>query len=156
LIEDEERADGASAREAHRNARLRFGTPAGYRERSLDAVVATSLETAGKELVFAVRRLVRSPAFTIAAVLTLALAIGANASMFAIVHRVVLNPLPYPDSNQVIDLDHAGLGVNVTTGIQMNPGLYFTYLDRAHTLDGVALYLATDQTLTDGGGEPER
>jgi len=156
LIEDEERADGASAREAHRNARLRFGTPAGYRERSVDAVVATSLETAAKEFVFAVRRLVRSPAFTLAAVLTLALAIGANASMFAIVHRVVLNPLPYPDSDQVIDLDHAGLGVNVTTGIQMTPGLYFTYLDRAHTLDGVALYWATDQTLTDGGGEPER
>ena len=113
------------------------------------------VETAGKELVFAARRLWRSPAFTPAAVLTLALAIGANASIFTIVHRVVLNPLPYPDSNQVVDLDHAGLGVNVTSGIPMSPGLYSTYLDRARTLDSVALYWATDQTLSDGG-EPER
>ena len=156
LIEDEERAGGASADQARRQARLRFGTPVGYRERALEAVVATSIETMGKDLVFAARRLLQAPAFTLAAILTLTLAIGANAAMFAIVHRVVLNPLPYPDSNQVIDLDHAGLGVNVTTGIQMNPGLYFTYLDRARTLDGVALYWATDQTLADGGVEPER
>jgi predicted permease len=156
LIEDEERAAGADADEARHNARRRFGTPVGYRERSLDAVVATWVETAWKELVFAARRLWRSPAFTPAAVLTLALAIGANASIFTVVHRVLLNPLPYPDSNQVIDLDHAGLGVNVTSGIQMSPGIYFTYLDRARTLDGVALYWATDQTLSDGGGEPER
>ena len=39
----------------------------------------------------------RSPAFTLATVLTLALAIAANASIFALVHRIVLNPLPYPD-----------------------------------------------------------
>jgi putative ABC transport system permease protein len=156
LIEDEERANGASADQARRRATLRFGTQAGSRERSLDAVVATSIATMAKDLAFAARRLRQAPAFTLAAILTLALALGANASMFAIVRRVVLNPLPYPDSNQLIDLDHAGLGVNVTTGIQMNPGLYFTYLDRAHTLDGVALYWATDQTLADGGAEPER
>jgi hypothetical protein len=79
------------------------------------------LEHARKDLLFAARQLRRAPAFTMAAVLTLALAIGANASIFTIVHRVVLSRLPYPESNQVIDLDHAGLGVSVTTGIQMSP-----------------------------------
>jgi putative ABC transport system permease protein len=103
------------------------------------------------------RRLVRSPAFTIAAVLTLALAIGANASIFAVVERVLLNPLPYPDSNKVIDLDHGATpsGRNVPSGIQMTPGLYYEYLDRARTLENVALYRTDEQTLTDGG-EPER
>jgi len=60
----------------------------------------------GQEIRHAARRLVRSPSFTLASILTLALAIGATASIFAVVHRVVLNPLPYPDSGQLIDLDH--------------------------------------------------
>ena len=90
LIEEEERARGSSADRARVDARTRFGNPLSYRERAVDAVVATWLEMAGKEVAFAGRRLVRSPAFTIAAVLTVALAIGANAAIFAVVERVVL------------------------------------------------------------------
>jgi putative ABC transport system permease protein len=157
LIEEEERGHGSSAEQARQRARARFGSPLGYRERSLDAVIATWVEGVGQELVFAARRLTRSPAFTLASVLTLALAIGANASIFAVVHRVVLNPLPYPDSNQLIDLDHGASpsGANVATGIQMTSGLYDLYLSRSRTLDGIALYRPDEQTLA-GGGEPER
>src|SRR5262249_54160760 len=61
------------------------------------------METISQDLQQAARRLVRSPAFTLAAVLTLALAIGANASIFAVVERVVLNPLPYPESDRLVD-----------------------------------------------------
>jgi predicted permease len=156
LIEEEGRANGLTTDQADREARSRFGSPLSYRERAMDAVVATWLEHALKDLLFAARRLRRAPAFTTAAVLTLALAIGANAAIFTIVHRVVLNPLAYPDSNQVIDLDHSGLGVNLPAGIQMTPGLYFTYLDRARTLEGLALYWPNELTLTDNNGEPER
>src|SRR5262249_54151448 len=90
-------------------------------------------------------------------VLTLALAIGATTAMFAVVERVVLNPLPYPDSSRLIDLDHGASpsGANVPTGIQMTPGLYHTYLDRARSIERAALYRIDEQTLT-GGGEPER
>ena len=49
---------------------------------------------------------VRTPLFTLTAALTLALAIGANASIFTVVQRVVLNPLPYPDSDRLIALDY--------------------------------------------------
>src|SRR4026209_234495 len=87
LIEDEERADGFSAEQARRNARARFGNPLVQRERAADAVKARWLENACKDVIFAARRLRHSPAFTVATVLTLALAIGANASMFAVVHR---------------------------------------------------------------------
>ncbi len=59
---------------------------------------AGRMDGMGREIRHAARRLVRSPAFTLAAVLTLGLAIGANASIFTVVHRVVLNPLPYPES----------------------------------------------------------
>ena len=70
LIEDHERARGSTADEARQRARSRFGSPLSYRERALDAVVATWVETTSKEVVFAARRLGRSPVFTLAAVLT--------------------------------------------------------------------------------------
>jgi len=91
LIEEEERARGSSAEEARRRARSRFGNALAYREQALDAVIATWLENACADVTFAARRLVRSPTFTLASVLTLALAIGANVSVFAVVQRVVLN-----------------------------------------------------------------
>src|SRR4051812_20180484 len=102
LLEQDAQAHGASADQARIDARARFGNAVVYRERAREAIIAIWLEQAGKELVFALRRLRRSPIFTTAAVLTLALAIGANAAIFAVVERVVLNPLPYPDSDRVI------------------------------------------------------
>jgi putative ABC transport system permease protein len=108
-----------------------------------------------REIRYAARRLWRSPAFTLPAILTLALAIGANASIFAVVQHVVLNPLPYPDSDRVIVLDHGALGLNMQSGIAMAEGLYFQYLDRVRTLEHLALYSTSEATLT-GSGEPER
>src|SRR5215831_15564574 len=113
LIEDEERASGASEKAARRLARERFGSPLVHREQALDTVIMTSVESAWKEMAFAARRLVRSPAFTLAAVLTLALAIGANAAIFGVIERVVLNPLPYPDSDRLIDVDHGAQLLNM-------------------------------------------
>jgi putative ABC transport system permease protein len=107
------------------------------------------------EMRYAARRLLHSPAFAAPAVLSLALAIGANASIFAIVHHVILSPLPYPDSDRVIVLDHGALGLKIASGVGVSEGLYFRYLDRAHTLEHVALYNTSEATLT-GGGEPER
>jgi putative ABC transport system permease protein len=113
------------------------------------------MDGTGQEIRYAARRLARSPAFTIATMLTLALAIGANASIFAVVQRVVLNPLPYPDSDRLIELDHGALGLNLPSGMGMTLGLYYQYSERSRTLDGIALYATDDRTLT-GDGDPER
>jgi putative ABC transport system permease protein len=108
-----------------------------------------------QELRQAVRRLVRSPAFTLASVLTLALAIAANASIFTVVQRVVLNPLSYPDSDRLIELSHGAVRLNLPTGLGVTRGLYYQYADRSQTLAGIALYNTDDMTLT-GDGEPIR
>src|SRR5437762_7388248 len=155
LIEDNERSQGASGEEARRHARSRFGNPLSYRERALDAVISTWLETACKEIGFASRRLVRAPAFTLAAVATLGLAISANVAIFAVVEGIVLKPLQYPGSDRLIALEHGAERLNVPSGIGMTQGLYYHYSERARTLGGVALYQAYDMTLT-GNGEPER
>ena len=79
----------------------------------------------GQEIRQAARRLVRTPVFTLAAALTLALAIGANASIFAVVHRVVLNPLPYPESDRLIALDHGMPRLEHPVRHRDDAGLYY-------------------------------
>ena len=113
------------------------------------------MDTIHREITHATRRLLRSPAFTLATVTTLALAIAANVAIFTLVNRVVLNPLPYPQSERLIDLDHAAPGLNVPSGVAMTLGLYYYYRDSARTLDAIALYDTLESTLT-GSGEPDR
>jgi len=108
-----------------------------------------------QDLRFAVRSLRRSPGFATAAILTLSLAIGANVAIFAIVERVVLNPLPYPDSDRIITLRHRVPLASAPPFAAIPPGLYFHYDERARTLDSIALYRSNERTLT-GGGQPER
>jgi predicted permease len=113
------------------------------------------MEALGQEIRHAARRLVRSPAFTLASVLTLTLAIGANAAIFAVVQRVVLNPLPYPESDRVIKLEHLVPRVDRPSFESIPPGLFFQYADRARTLLAAAAYQPGEVTLT-GERDPER
>lgn len=109
----------------------------------------------GLDIRHAFRRLAWTPSFTLAAMLTLALAIGANASIFAVVHRVVLNPLPYPGSGQLIELDHGSIGLKMPAGLGLTSGLYFYYRDHSRSLESAALYRVRMMTVT-GDGEPDR
>lgn len=109
-----------------------------------------------QEIRQAARRLVRTPLFTLAATSTLALAIAANISIFTVVYRVVMNPLPYADSKRLIALDYGVPARNLTSGLSsMTWQLYYQLADHARTLDAIAVYNTSPATLT-GGGTPER
>src|SRR5690242_11799724 len=120
--------EGMSVEEARRQARLSLGgldmTREIYREQRGIPVI----ERGARELRHAFGRLRRSPGFTTAAVLSLALAIGANVAIFTVVERVVLNPLPYPDSRRLIALDFGMPSRNVAAGFNsMTSRAYFYY-----------------------------
>jgi predicted permease len=125
------------------------------RQREYNAFKAGPMDTLGQEIHQAARRLWRSPAFTAASVLTLALAIGATTTIFAVVERVVINPLPYPESDRLIDLDHGAMALKAPSGVRLSPGMYWMYRDRARSIESVAIYATSDRTLV-GDGEPER
>ena len=70
------------------------------------------------ELRHALRRLVREPGFTLAAVLTLALGVGANVTVFAVVEAVLLRPLPYPDADRLVTLNHRDDRTGISEAVQ--------------------------------------
>src|SRR5438093_8118807 len=147
LAIDEHLEEGLPLRDARLAAHCQFGSVALTKEELRDMRTGAALERMWQETRFAARRLLRSPSFTLAAVLTLALAIGANASIFAVVDRVVWNPLPYPDSDRLVVIDHGAERLNLPSGLNFTPGLYYHYSERARTLAGISIYNVADLTL---------
>jgi putative ABC transport system permease protein len=106
------------------------------------------------DLRFAVRSLIKRPGFTIVAVTTLALGIGANAAIFSVVNAVLLRPLPYADVDRLVRVR----GSNALTRQpgNLSPMDFFDLQARTRRFDRLAAYNNyADATLT-GAGEPER
>src|SRR5207244_13057197 len=79
-----------------------------------------------KDLQFAFRQLVKKPGFAVIAVLVLAIGIGANTAIFSVVNAVLLRPLPYPHSKQLVLLRERLLG---PSGFESGSVSYMNYLD---------------------------
>src|SRR5690348_9355877 len=88
------------------------------------------------EVRYVLRSLRRSPLFTATVVLTLALGIGATTAIFGIVNAVLLRPLPYPESDQLIEPYHTLLGIGIPYAAQSR-GTYFHYARTAKTLQSI-------------------
>jgi predicted permease len=102
----------------------------------------------------AFRRLGKNLGFSIVAALTLALGIGANTAIFSLVHAIVLNPLPYPDSERLVGIWLTAPGAGIDQFLQSS-GSYINYREKAESFGAIALYLETAANFT-GGPEPER
>ncbi|HLH05583.1 MAG TPA: ABC transporter permease [Bryobacteraceae bacterium] len=102
------------------------------------------------------RRLGRAPVFTIVAVITLALGIGANVAIFSVLDTVLLKPLPYPQPDRLIGLWERAPGIDLGAGdINMSASLYFTYREENHTFQNLGIYTGNSVSVT-GMGEPEQ
>jgi predicted permease len=111
-------------------------------------------DSVGRDLRHSFRNLLRRPTFTLAAVLTLALGIGANTAVFSVVNAVLLKPLSYPQSNQLVSLQHVAPGLN-SGALGLWADLFFTYRDENRTFEDLGFFTDGGTTVT-GVGDPEQ
>ena len=95
-------ARGMPPREAALHAQRQFGNVNSLKDACHDVSGGGLLETLAQDLRFAARMLLKDRSFTAVALLVLALTIGANTAVFALVNRVLLRPLPFPDSHNIV------------------------------------------------------
>jgi putative ABC transport system permease protein len=142
---------GMSDEDARREARRNFGGVTQVKEEYRERRGLPFLDTLTQDARYAVRTLRRSPGFTAAALITLALGIGANTAIFSVVHAVLLRPLPYAESDRLVTFgDRIGADLNNIDFTTMKD-----YRDQAKTFDYIMAMRLWVPTLV-ANGEAER
>ncbi len=100
------------------------------------------------------RRLGRSPMFTIVTLITLAAGIGANTAVFSVIEGVLLKPLPYPNPSRLVGVWHKAPGLNLPL-MDMAPSTYFIYREQGRTFQDIGLYQGDSVSVT-GLDQPEQ
>ncbi len=113
-----------------------------------------SMHTLIQDVRYSIRGFRRAPAFTAAAVVSLALGIGANTSMFSIASAVLLRPLPYQDADRLVILWNRSPGIGIAED-WFSTAQYFDIKHGHRGLEDVAIAIGANWNLT-GDGEPER
>ncbi len=112
------------------------------------------MQTLWQDLRYAARMLRKQPAFTLIAVLTLALGIGANTAIFSVVNAVLLRPLPYAEADRLVVLWGNFLKLNIER-LPAKAAEYVDYRDQTQSFAQVAASSSADYNLT-GATQPER
>jgi putative ABC transport system permease protein len=145
-------AAGMSPEEARYAALRLFGGVPRIQEECREARGITHIESLAQDVKYGLRTLRKNRSFTAVAVLTLALGIGANTAIFSVVYAVLLKPLPFPRSGQLVRVFEA----NERAGIGGDGGTYSEFREwrrQNHVFSGMAAVTAHELTLT-GRGEP--
>ncbi|MGB2638041.1 MAG: ADOP family duplicated permease, partial [Candidatus Acidiferrum sp.] len=111
------------------------------------------MRTLWQDLKYGLRMLAKSRGFTAIAVLTLALGIGANTSLFSVVNGVLLNPLPYPDPNQVVSVAGEAPGFGEAS---ISYPDYLDWVRDNHSFSSLAAYKSFQDFGLVGRGQPQR
>ena len=101
-----------------------------------------------------VRRLLKSPVFTVVTLVTLAVGIGANTAIFSVVSGVLLKPLPFPEPDQLVAIWLTAPGINLKE-VNASPATYFTFREEGQVFQDIGLWSGGAVSVT-GNAEPER
>ncbi len=145
---DELMAAGLTRQAATAAARRAFGNVTLVREESRDVWRSRPLDDISGDVRYALRQLRRAPSFAAAAILTLAIGIGANSAVFSVVNTLVLRPLPFPSPDRLVSVELMSVrGTPHPTSLA-----YFTFFElrRAAVVERIACYRDSGMTLTGG------
>ncbi len=148
--------EGWSRAEARREALRQFGNVDRVHLKCSELYMVKKWrgEMLWQDIRFAIRTLQKSPGFTVVAVLTLALGIGANTAIFTMVNSVILQPLPYQDSHRLVSLWHSYENVGLLRA-SVSPPNYVDYTRETEIFEDVSAFTSTNMTLT-GDADPTR
>jgi putative ABC transport system permease protein len=152
-------ATGMSRKEATAAARREFGNLSLLEEDSRDVWRWMSIENLFADVRYGLRMLGRNPVFTAVGLLTIAIGIGANAAVFSVVNSVLLKPLSYPKSEELVSLHQIAPGAaglaDFENGLLLSPSMYFTYAEQNRTFQSLGVWV-TDTANVTGLAEPEQ
>jgi predicted permease len=143
--------------EARRKAMLDFGGVDRFQEQTRETRPTRPLENLMADLRQAVRRLGKSPGFATVTALTLAIGIGANTAIFSVVSGVLLEPLPFPQSSDLVYINSyfaPESGYDFADYAVGSPE-YFDYQSQNRTMEAVAAVSTEPINIVDGLGDPE-
>jgi putative ABC transport system permease protein len=108
-----------------------------------------------RDFTHAARSLARTPGFTLVVVATLALAIGANATIFSVIDAVLLEPLPFPHADRLVHIGGTAPGTDQPEDLGVPDELYFEYRESVPGLEDIALY-GTGSSTTRAEGQVDQ
>jgi len=146
---------GLTPDEARRRASLAFGSVEQHKEAMREGRGARGIERAAFDIRFAIRQLRKTPGFTVAAVLTLALGIGGNATVFSVVNGVLLRPLDYPDADRIVSITHRTKGGTLPDRLPSSSAAHVVYEEDNRSFESLALYTTWHGALTGGDAQPD-
>jgi putative ABC transport system permease protein len=151
-------AGGMSPDEARAAALRTFGNPALLRDQAHDTWNWSGLESLLNDLRIGCRTLLRTPGFTVIAILVMALGIGANVALFTIVRSVLLKPLPYADPGRLVTLYERSAGEGRGVFNPVAAGSFFEWQRAASGVEQMALVspFQNYNVSAEGGKLPER
>ena len=150
---EEKVAKGIPPEEARYAALRELGGVEQIKEECRDMRRVNLIDNFRRDLRFALRMLVKSPGFTVVAVLTLALGVGANTAIFTIVNAVVLRLLPYQDPGRLVWLSETDL--RETSGdMPVSPPTFLDWRSQARSFEAISAY-SEEAFVVTGRGGPE-
>ncbi len=156
---DELVEEGMPRAQAEQAARREFGNVTLIQERSREAWQWPALESILADLKFAFRRLRKSPGFAVTVLLTLAIGIGANTTVFSVVNGVLLRPLPYPEPQQLVQLRLNAPGApglaDFRDELRLSASMYLTFARHNRAFQAVGVWQAGTASIT-GVAQPEQ
>jgi predicted permease len=158
LEEEEQREGGISPADARYAALRAFGNPTLIREQTRTVWSWNWLESAARDLRLSLRTLGRTPGFTVIAILVMALGIGANVALFAVVRGVLLKPLPFHDPDRLVMLYEAGHHEDAASASNLvSGGMYAEWKKQNSSYNSLALSQGIRVGLSGSGGQlPEK
>ena len=151
---EENLARGMGPAQARLAALHAFGNPVALRDQTHDTWNWSAAELWVNDIRLSARTLIRTPGFSLVAILVIALGVGANVALFAIVRSVLLNPLPYVDSDRLVRLyENVSVGGLNVPDCASAGGMYMEWKEHNQTLADIAISGWTDYNLSSAGNQ---